>query len=110
MIVPRDLLNSNGKLPVEITSAIDVRKILKTMMQPFYLTLSAFGIHMLDKKISILASDIMDAEQAERHLWMDFDLSSMLISGLAGVEYSDEELEENDDEEEDDSFDMDEAA
>ena len=52
----------------------------------------------------------MDAEQAERHLWMNFDLSSMLISGLAGVEYSDEELEENDDEEEDDSFDMDEAA
>lgn len=69
IMVPCDLLDNNT-LPDEIRPIISKRRILYSMTQPFYLTLTTTSFYVVDKKLSVLASDLMTKEQATRHNWI----------------------------------------
>lgn len=72
MFIPMELINDN-RLPPEIASIVDDRKVLSSMMQPFYLTMQTTGINMLDKKINTLCSDYFTEDQAKKHLWLEIN-------------------------------------
>lgn len=55
-ILPMPILQVTG-VPKEITDAIDLRKLVKSMVSPFYLVLESLGLYMLNDDITRLVSD-----------------------------------------------------
>ncbi|AXH70810.1 hypothetical protein [Vibrio phage BONAISHI] len=73
IIIPMELIIDN-QLPVEISNIINDRRVLADMMGPFYLTMMTTRLHVVDKKLSIFASDLMTKEDAKKHLWLDIKI------------------------------------
>jgi hypothetical protein len=55
-ILPMPVLQVRG-IPKEITDAIDLRKLVKNIVSPFYLVLESFGLYMSNDNITRLVSD-----------------------------------------------------
>ena len=56
LMLPEPALQSHG-VPKEVISAVASRKLLADVMRPFYLTIEAAGISMLNDNLTRLASD-----------------------------------------------------
>lgn len=56
LMLPEPALMANG-VPKEVISAVASRKLLADVMRPFYLTIEAAGISMLNDNLTRLASD-----------------------------------------------------
>lgn len=59
IIVPTPILDVMD-MPVEILDAIDSRKLIKTISNPFYLVLESLGIYMMNKNNTRLVYDIFE--------------------------------------------------
>ena len=55
-VLPLTNLQTSG-IPIEITQAIDMRKLVKNISSPFYLLLESLGIYMSNENITRLVSD-----------------------------------------------------
>lgn len=55
-VLPLTNLQTSG-IPIEITQAIDMRKLVKNISSPFYLLLESLGIYMANDNITRLVSD-----------------------------------------------------
>lgn len=69
IMVPYEFIDNN-KLPVEIRGVISKRRIIHSMTQPFYLTLTTTNLYIVDKALSVLAHDVFTKEQAMKHNWL----------------------------------------
>ena len=60
LLLPLAVVSTTG-IPKEIVSGIDIRKLIYTCMEPFYLTLESLGIYMINKDLTNLVSDIYES-------------------------------------------------
>ncbi len=57
MVIPFSILEQRG-MPKEIIDAMDIRKLMKTISNPYYLVLEALGLYMANKNNTRLVFDI----------------------------------------------------
>lgn len=67
MLAPYDLL-PEGKVPKELIAAIDLRKMLFSLMQPFYILMNGVSLNVAPDSFTRFWSDTITEAQAERHL------------------------------------------
>ncbi|UKZ10927.1 hypothetical protein CZP2022_204 [Vibrio phage C-ZP2022] len=73
LLVPVELL-ADGKIPSELRSIIDERKILRTMTDAFYITCECYGLYSLNKRNTRFYSDLYSKEEAEKALFFPVEL------------------------------------
>lgn len=70
LLVPVDLLKDN-KIPEEMLSIIDTRKILRSMMAPFYLTSECYGLCAANTRDTRFYSDMYSVDDVKDDLIID---------------------------------------
>ena len=73
ILVPLDNIE-NGRIPKEILSAMDLRKMLYSLVQPFYIMSTSTQLNIANSKLTHLWSDDLTYEEAEKWVPLDYKI------------------------------------
>lgn len=112
ILLPENVLSQTG-VPTEIVEAINVRKLIATTIDPFYLFLESLNIHYKNKGFTRLAYDRLqvveaqavdhnDAEEYQREIQQHIEEMNRLRDDLEADDYK--MIVEDEDEDEEDAL------